>query len=163
MYSNIEITEQQLKPLKIICFAIPLFGTLFCGLAVFFLNADCGAADGLSTIRIVHLVITLSSIMTSKWVADKVLAGSVEVEIGTTPQVSFIQKYQSYAIIQLAVIEGSVLIGGVILIIAPKAVLNVDPTYYLHLLPLAVLWVRALQLSPTIDKVTQLSRQYSTQ
>jgi hypothetical protein len=162
MLSDTTITEKQLRPLKIICLAIPLFGTMFWAIVLFVGGAGTEPSHDLSTIRIIHIVMTLASLITSKFVADKVLAGTMEAELLGKPQISFLQKYQSYAIIQLAVIEGAVLFGGVILIQAPPSVVQADPTYYLHILPLALLWVRALQLSPTIDKLEQLSRRYNS-
>ncbi|HEY6172568.1 MAG TPA: hypothetical protein VIX80_09955 [Candidatus Kapabacteria bacterium] len=162
MYNDSSITPKQLKPLKIICFAIPFFGTVFCIIALFIggNGSEAGSSDTLNTLRIVHLILTLTSLFSSKFIADKVISGSLEVEVRDTVQTTFLQKYQAYTIIQLAVIEGAVLFGGVILIQTPQSVLQSDPTYYLHLLPLALLWMRSIQLSPTIDKIEQLSRQY---
>jgi hypothetical protein len=162
MYNDTTITEKQLKQLKIICFAIPLFGTIFCIVALVLggNGSEAASIDTLNTLRIVHLFLTLTSLFTSRFIANKVISGSVEVEVRDTVQTTFLQKYQAYTIIQLAVIEGAVLFGGVVLIQTPSSVLQADPTYYLHILPLALLWMRSIQLSPTIDKIEQLSRQY---
>lgn len=161
MPNELLASEKQLKQLRMICFAIAAGGTIFCivALVVGLGNTDISSVPGdLGSLRIVHLFLAVASLFSSRFIAEKVLAGKMQsAGQGSQP---FFQRYQSSAIIQLASIEGLVLFGGVIVMLTPASVLQSDPTYFLHLTPLVLLILRAIQFAPTHDKLEMLSRAY---
>jgi hypothetical protein len=160
-----------LKQLKTICFAIPFMATLFCIIALinsfgnfkilstFFGFPDTASAPaGLQTLRIIHLVITIIVVFASRLIGEKVLASKNQLS-GQEPTPIF-ARYRTSVIVQLALIEGAVLFGAIVVMVTPPPVIQNDPTYYLHLTPLVLLILRAMQLSPTADKLEMISRAY---
>ncbi len=161
MSNNSQYTEKQIKTLGIICIAIACGGTIIALVAVFIGQGNMDMAtqpEDMQSLRVVHLILGGVAIFSARLVGEKMLAGKMTPP-GEAPQ-PFFQRYQSSAIIQLAAIEGLTLFGAVIVMTTPASVVANDPTYYLHLTPLVLLWLRALQLYPTQDKLEMAARMY---
>ena len=161
MNNDSQYTEKQLRTLGIICIAIASAGTIIALVAVFVGQGNMdtlSAPDDLQALRFVHLILGAVAIFSARLVGEKMLSGKM-TQPGQTPQ-PFFQRYQSSAIVQLAAIEGLTLFGAVIVMTTPASVVANDPTYYLHLTPIVLLWLRALQLYPTQDKLEMAARMY---
>ena len=156
-----QYTDKQIKTLGLICTAIASAGTIIALVAVFVGQGNMDMStpvEDLKTLRFVHLILGGVAIFSARLIGEKILSGKMTPP-GEQPQ-PFFQRYQSSAIVQLAAIEGLTLFGAVSVMTTPAYIVAQDPTYYLHLTPIVLLWLRALQLYPTRDKLEMAARMY---
>ncbi len=148
------------KPLRIICIAI-LTGSVIFSLVMIYLAINTGAApepdSSLSMLRYIHFAMTVTMIFVSQILSVKLLKSG-----GSETLEEFYPRYQSAAIIRIAFIEGTVLLGGIVFLLAgEKGVVRGDMTYYLHFIPLLLLVLIVKALYPSSDKVEMMRRTYS--
>jgi hypothetical protein len=162
------ITERELRPLKAICIALPVGATLFAIVAIIIGSSGSPASvsdmqsEGYLTLRIIHLVITVFVLLLSKFISERILSGTLQQSMLRGMTLSFMTRYKIAAVVQLALIELSVLFGIVVFLTASiGGSIRTDLTYYLHLLPLLFFIFQARMLYPTEQKLTDLMRLHS--
>jgi hypothetical protein len=148
------------KPLRIICIAI-LTGNIIFSLVMIYLAINTGAApepdSSLSMLRYIHFAMTVTMIFVSQILSVKILRSGSSDTLE-----EFYPRYQSAAIIRIAFIEGTVLLGGIVFFLAgQKGVVRGDITYYLHFIPLLLLALIVKVLYPSTDKVEMMRRTFS--
>jgi len=162
------IPVKELRTMQIIVIAVPAGAALFSIIVLAMGNATSQAApvtdSSLPVMRIVHLALTLYVLAISKFLAKKVLSGKMKMRTNVVGQEqTFVQRYRSALIIQLALTEGCVLFGGVIFLIASTAgAVRTDPSYYFHFLPLLFFLVQAKILYPTEEKYVMALQEYES-
>jgi len=162
---NVPYTEAELRPLKVICFALPTGVILFTFL-IFLVagqNTPMPGASPLGVLRLVHAVVTAIALIAQRFLFEKALSGSLPSAAPRIGASTFLARYRTAMILKLAFFEGAALFGLVLLMIAATGVgLGSDPTLYLHLLPIFFLIGASFSCYPTIDKLAALERRYQS-
>ena len=174
MLQNNTTPTQNLKPLRVAIIAFATMTTIFTFVILGISSGNATSDLGpMSTFRIIHLVMTIILILLSRVIPAKILSGKINLQSrfpGINPAqltsetftLSFYQRYASAAIVQLALIEATVLFGGIVFLLASHAgEVQSDPTYYLHFLPLFYFLATSAKLLPTEQKLNDLQRMYS--
>lgn len=154
-------TREELRPLQVICIALPVGVILFTLVALSIGSDGTPTTDlaALTTMRLVHAALTAFALFAQKLFFVRALTGKIKSGQGDGPQ-PFLTRYRTAMIVRLALVEGAALFGLVILVIASTGgVLRNDSTLYLHLIPVLLLIGIAQVSFPTQQKLVELERQ----
>jgi hypothetical protein len=167
MKYNAQLSDSDiLRGLKIICIALPAGVILFSVIAIS-LGSDGPStmdASSLIVLRIAHLIVTVAAVLGQKYLFEKILEGKSSAKIWGSGSQSLISRYRAATIVKLAIMEGSALLGLVIIMIASiGGFLKTDITLYLHLIPVLLLIGTAQSSYPSEQKMADLSRLYPDQ
>ncbi|HET9135151.1 MAG TPA: hypothetical protein VFO76_00830 [Candidatus Kapabacteria bacterium] len=154
---NSPTADKQLNALKLICFVLPTGAGLFTIIA-FFLGPDSSSfATDPTILRIVLLAMAVALFSVQRLLRKKLLSGNQAMRSGDN---TFINRYYTASLVQLATTEGVALFSAVILIQIPPSVKAIDPISYLHLLPLFWLVLVARSVYPSTEKIEALQQYY---
>jgi hypothetical protein len=152
------VVAKQLNALRLICFALPAGAALFTIIA-FAIGPEGAATSSVAvpTLRVVLLLMAIPMLVVPKILKDKILSGKQALKSGDN---TFLNRYYTASIVQLAMVEGITLFSAVILIQIPPAVKASDPISYLHLIPLFWLVLVARSVYPSVEKLEALQQYY---
>jgi len=154
---NSPVADKQLNALKLICFALPTGAGLFTIIAFFLGSEEQASSIDITTLRLILLIVTAVVFFTQQMLKTRILSGKQSMKSGDN---SFINRYYTSSIIQLAMAEGITLFSAVILMMIPPSVKAADTTSYIHVLPLFWLVLVARSIYPSAEKLEALQQQY---
>jgi hypothetical protein len=160
MQTEALLTDGELKRLRIVCISLASFSTLFNLLCIYLGQRQVdpiGTDEGMSALRMVNVIMTVVLFYGSKIIGGWVLSGKIPSTAGSL----FSQRYATAIIIQLAMLEFSALFAGVIFYMNTPVMYQNDPTIYLHLLPLSLLLMQTMRLTPTPEKIAAVAQRYN--
>lgn len=157
---------REIPILKKVIIGMVAAGTLFTLLALFshakVAFASEKEAQGFETLRLIQYFLMIS-IVSSTLLANKTLKGALNPRKKRAAFKSFEARYYTASIIRLAGVMGNVFFAAVVLLSMPESVRQSDPSWYLHLIPLPLLWIMAYYVYPTTDKVERYKLMYEAQ
>jgi len=157
--------DNEVRPLKVICIALPAGVTLMYLVVLTMMQPATSTGldtNSLTVLRMIHVVGTLLAVALQRFQYERVLSGKLFSRSRLTGlPLTFSQRYRLAVIARLAPLEGAALFGAVLMIIAAgSGALQRDATLYLHAIPLLLLIQAAISCYPSAGKIAELTREY---